>query len=220
MINLVLITSVINICNKPLSYTNIRSIYSTEERFEQTKKTIQSIKEKIPNYKILLVECSNLTEDMKKYLQENCDYFINYYDNLLIRQQVEGISKSLGEGIMTIEAIDYIINNKIEYNNLIKISGRYWLSEKFNYESLNNNNIVIKYIDNNLYNCFTALYQLPKNIVELFGVFLKNNIINMEQCIGYEVLFARFIHCFDNKIIINPFGLSGFVSVSNDVYNG
>lgn len=219
MKNLVLITSVINTCDKPLSYINTRSIYSTEERFEQTKRTIQSVKEKVPNCKILLVECSQLTDTISNYLKENCDFFVNYYDNLLIRQNTEGISKSLGEGTMTIHAIEYINNNCIEYDNLIKISGRYWLSENFNYEKFNNN-IVIKYIDNNLYNCFTALYQLPKTNVDMLRIFLINNITSMEQCIGYEVLFANFINCFDNKIILNPIGLSGFVSVSNDAYNG
>ena len=49
MNNLVLITSVICTTNNPLSYINTRSIYSHEERFEQTKKTIQTIREKIPN---------------------------------------------------------------------------------------------------------------------------------------------------------------------------
>ena len=39
MNNLVLITSVICTTNKPLSYTNNRSVYSHVERFEQTKKS-------------------------------------------------------------------------------------------------------------------------------------------------------------------------------------
>tara|TARA_B110000208_G_C11756952_1_gene425495 strand:+ start:1233 stop:1397 length:165 start_codon:yes stop_codon:yes gene_type:complete len=53
MINLILITSIINTPNKPLSYSKIRSVFTRKERFEQTKKTIQSIKEKIPEYKII-----------------------------------------------------------------------------------------------------------------------------------------------------------------------
>jgi hypothetical protein len=54
MNNLVLITSVVKTPDKPLSYINSRSIYTHEERFEQTKKTIQSIRQKIPNVKIFL----------------------------------------------------------------------------------------------------------------------------------------------------------------------
>ena len=46
MNNLVLITSVICIENKPLSYTNIRSVYSHEQRFEQTKKQFKQLEKK------------------------------------------------------------------------------------------------------------------------------------------------------------------------------
>ena len=38
MSNLVLITSVINTPNTPLSYSKIRSVFTREQRFEQTKK--------------------------------------------------------------------------------------------------------------------------------------------------------------------------------------
>ena len=41
--NLTIITSVINISKEPLSYSGTRSIYSPEERFNQTIKTIESL---------------------------------------------------------------------------------------------------------------------------------------------------------------------------------
>ena len=128
MNNLVLITSVISTTNNPLSYINNRSVYSHLERFEQTKKTIESVKEKIPNSKIIIVECSNLNEEIINYLIKNSDYFLNLYNNQKIRNNISHISKSLGEGTMTLCALKFIIQNNIEFNNLIKISGRYWLS--------------------------------------------------------------------------------------------
>ena len=48
MNNLILITSVINTPNKPLSYTKNRSVFTRNERFEQTKKTILTVREKVP----------------------------------------------------------------------------------------------------------------------------------------------------------------------------
>ena len=51
MNNLVLITSVICTPNTPLSYTNTRSVYSHEERFEQTKKLSKLLKKKYPTLK-------------------------------------------------------------------------------------------------------------------------------------------------------------------------
>jgi hypothetical protein len=233
MINLVLVTSVIRTSSNPLSYISSRSIYSFTERFEQTKKTIQTIREKIPNHKILIVECSELTSDENIYFKENSDYFINLITYPQIKDYVNSKSKSLGEGSMTICALEYIIKNNITYENLIKISGRYWLSSKFNYEYFNNHNIIIKYIDNNESNVFTALYKLPKQYVSQLYEFLKNNIVNMFNCIGYEVLFAQFIKNVilekdindinnEKELIkhISPIGLQGNVSVSNDFYDG
>ena len=72
MINLVLITSIVNTPNLPLSYTTTRSVFTTEERFTQTKKTILSVKEKIPNCKILIVECSKLSEEQYEYFNNSC----------------------------------------------------------------------------------------------------------------------------------------------------
>jgi hypothetical protein len=221
MNNLVLITSVIKTPNKPLSYINTRSVYTHEERFDQTKKTIQSIKEKIPNAKIFIVECSDFDDEQNEYLKNNCDYFLNLYENETLRNDIYDISKSLGEGTMTYCALKNIVDKNIEFDNLIKISGRYWLSTNFNYNNFDNNNIVIKYIDNNVNNVFTGLYKLPKENVNKLIIFLNNNVSTMRQCIGYENLFANFIQLQNISVIsLNSIGLEGPVSVSTDYYNG
>ena len=64
----------------PLSYSNVRSVFTREERYEQTKKTIQSIKEKIPNCKIMIVECTDFTKVEKEYFEKECDYVLNLWD--------------------------------------------------------------------------------------------------------------------------------------------
>jgi hypothetical protein len=221
MNNLVLITSVICTPNTPLSYISVRSVYSHDERFEQTKRTIESVKQKIPNLKILIVECSNLSFDQEDYLKKNSDYFLNLYNDEKIRRNTSSISKSLGEGTMTLCALQYIIDNNIEFDNLIKISGRYWLSDKFDYNKFNNNNIVIKYIDNNKDNVFTALYQLPRETIMNLKTFLENKFLEMMKCIGYEVLFAIFIKSETKMIVnLNPIGLEGYVSVAREFYSG
>lgn len=220
MINLILITSIIRPPNTPLSY-GIRSTYTSEERFEQTKQTIQSIKEKIPGSEIFIIECSELNENETNYFSTNSSYFLNLYDNNELRNRMHSNSKSLGEGTMTICALDFLIQNNVQYDNLIKISGRYYLSENFSINNFNNNNIVLKYIDNNPNNIFTGLYKIPKIYIEDFRIFLKNSFYKMVSCIGYEVLFAEFIRTLPGiKINVNPIGLKGYVSVSNDFYNG
>ena len=69
-----------------------------------------------------------------EYLKNNCDYFLNLYENETLRNDIYDISKSLGEGTMTYCALKNIVDKNIEFDNLIKISGRYWLSTNFNYK--------------------------------------------------------------------------------------
>ena len=218
MNNLVLITSVICTTNKPLSYTNKRSVYSHVERFEQTKKTIETVKEKIPNSKIFIVECSNLNEEMTNYLIKNSDYFINLINEIQKKNNIYSKSKSLGEGTMTIEAIDYIQKNNLLFDNFYKISGRYWLSENFNYSNFDNNNIIVHNINNDINNTCTSLYKLNKiNVIDFYN-FLISNMKLMFNCIGYEVLFAIFLKKTktNNIIHLNKIGVNGYISVSHD----
>ena len=122
---------------------------------------------------------------------------------------------------MTIEALKMIENKKILYKNLIKISGRYWLTDNFNYKLFENDNIIIKKINNDINNIFTAFYKIPINIVNLLLIFLSNNIKKMEECIGYELLFSIFIKNigYSNIKIIDVIGLEGYVSMDNNINN-
>lgn len=217
MNDLVLITSVINTPNVPLSYSKTRSVFSRKERFTQTKNTIISIKDKIPNCKIIIVECSDLNTEEQEYLSINCDYILNLWEKKELHNNIFGKSKSLGEGTMTILALKYINNMDIKYNYLYKISGRYWLNDNFNICNIENN--VFKKIKNDENNIFTALYKINKNTVEKLEIFLIDNMQNMINCIGYEVLMSQFVKNID-KILVDIIGLSGFVTVCGSEYNG
>ena len=217
MNDLVLITSVINTPNVPLSYSKTRSVFSRKERFTQTKNTIVSIKDKIPNCKIIIVECSDLNTEEQEYLSINCDYILNLWEKKELHNNIFGKSKSLGEGTMTILALKYINNMDIKYNYLYKISGRYWLNDNFNICNIENN--IFKKIKNDENNIFTALYKINKNTVEKLEIFLTDNMQNMINCIGYEVLMSQFVKNID-KILVDIIGLSGFVTVCGSEYNG
>ena len=43
LMNIILVTSIINTPQTPLSYTNIRSVYNRQERFDHMKHTIKNI---------------------------------------------------------------------------------------------------------------------------------------------------------------------------------
>jgi hypothetical protein len=91
--NIVLVTSVINICNKKLDYSNVRSFCDKEKRLSDTLKTIESVRKYIPDSKILLVECSDIEET---FLRSVVDYFINLKDDEDILSKVNSESKSKG----------------------------------------------------------------------------------------------------------------------------
>lgn len=209
--NLVVVTSVINISNKPLSYTNVRSFCDSNRRFEDTKKTIESIKKYIPNSKIIFIECSKLERYKEEYLKKNVDYYENYADDTEIMDKVNSSSKTLGEGTLTLKAFEYILKENIEYQNLFKISGRYWLNDDFDYEIYNNNQNIIKIkTEEQIHTC---LYKLNRETVYKFNVFLNKFLQKCHDSMHYEVFFKKFI--LQNKpdfafLDIN-LGISGYI---------
>jgi thymidylate synthase len=214
---LVLITSIINTPNKALSYSATRSVFTRKQRFEQTKNTITSIKEKIQDCKIIIVECTDFNKEEEEYINNNCDYVFNLWNKKELHNNIFGPSKSLGEGTMTIEALKYIEELKLEFNYLYKISGRYWLNENFKMDKVDNN--VFKRINNSENNIFTALYKIDKETTHKLLEFLINNIEPMQKCIGYEALISHFVKNI-NKNLVDIIGLSGFVTVCGSEYNG
>ena len=211
MKNLVLITSVIDPPDKSLSYSKIRSVFTKNERFEQTKKTIQTIKEKIPDCHIMITECSDLNSEEEKYFKDNSTYFLNLFENQKIIKNVYSKSKSLGEGTLTIESLNFLLEKSINYDNFIKISGRYWLNENFNFKTFNNESIVCLRINNSMVN--TVLYKFPYNLIKEYLIFLKNKIKNMIRCIGYETLFSIFLKNKSHVIYLDSIGCEGYVTV-------
>jgi len=217
MTSITLITSVINTPNIPLSYITTRSVFTKEQRFEHTKQTIFSVREKIPNTKIFLIECSILSEEETIYFQEHVDYFYNIYDygdEKLINSMFTN-SKAMGEGTMTITALKFLFENNIEFDNLFKLSGRYWLNDTFNYNIYNNNMSYVYKINNDANNTFTCFYKLSRKITYKWLEFLLKSESDFIQCVGYENIFAKFLKTIDEKIRIidKNIGLNGYVSV-------
>lgn len=222
MSNLVLITSVINTPNLPLSYSKVRSVFTRGQRFTQTKQTIESIKEKIPDHKMMIVECTDFTKEEKDYFDKECDYVLNLWDRKEVHKKIFGPSKSLGEGTMTIEALEYIFEQKIEFENLYKICGRYWLNADFKYNAYNNSSDIFKKIDNNINNIFTSFYKVTNKTAKKLLLFLKKNEEKMIQYIGYEVLFGYFLRLlrYSNIQFVDYIGYEGQVTVCGSKYIG
>lgn len=215
--NLVLITSIIDTPTKGLSYTSIRSVYTKTERFEQTKQTIQSVKQFIPNSIIVLVEYSKLTEEEHEYFVNAVDHFINIYTDTTFsrRDDLHSIYKAQCEGTMTEYALQYIFQNKINFDMFYKISGRYWINDNFQYDLWNTQSSVIHKIHGSKYNVLTALYKLNNDHTQKWFAFLQTTAIQYYPIYGYEALFALFLNEMNWSDVsqIDTAGVSGRISV-------
>lgn len=210
---LCLITSVIKTPPLPLSYTNTRSVFTPEERYNQTINTIESVRNKIPGVIICLVECSDIDPQHLLEITSRVDYFLNIFDNAELRTRVYSPSKSMGEGTMTIAALNYIREQSIQYTSFYKLSGRYSLADSFIPEE---HPLVVKPISGNIHNVSTLFFKLNKESVQDFYTFLVSHESDMKNCKGYEVLFAEFISSRDLVKFTDTLGVSGYVSVDAD----
>ena len=201
---LILITSVIDTPNTPLSYSQIRSVYNRDERYEQTQYTIKTIKKFYPEADIMIVECSDFENhpEQLNYFNSNVKYFLNLWDRKELHPNIFGLSKALGEGTQTIEAFNYLEDNNIIYDNLIKISGRYHFLNRFEYD---NNNIIAGIAYDNNY--VTQFYKLHFNYLSLYKNFLLTKNDEMINCCCYESLFMEFCKIHHNKVKTIKFNL-------------
>ncbi len=220
MNNLVLITSIINTPNKPLSYTNTRSVFTRPERFEQTKQTINSIKEHIPNCKIILVECTEFIETESTFFKQNCDYIINLIGDYHASKYIFSSAKAAGEGTMTINALQYIIKNNIKFDNLFKISGRYYLKSDFKYSLYNNNNNIFKRFGH--LSLVTSFYKVNYDSIEYLLQFLLENFKRMTNAEGYEAIFndiQQNVIIYKDLNLIDKLGVYGHIAVCGTLVN-
>lgn len=138
-INFVMIPSCIHIypegCPENQKNTNL----DPDVRFEQTKRTISSVKERIPDSYILFLDCSALTQEQIEYIRSNVDYFEDCKDDSYVHKQVFTAAnrKSSGERSYMLKAIHHLQSRKEQFKHiksLFKVGGRYWLNDQFKYE--------------------------------------------------------------------------------------
>lgn len=198
--NLVCVTSTIHYPNKGLSYSPVRSIYSPRERFEQLKKTIQSVREKMAGCFIVVLETSQLSEEEKRYLDKKVDALVLFDDNKKVQKLSNGPFKGAAEVCLLKCFLDRII--ECSFDILHKISGRYYLNK--NYESqrlctdrynftgskgiLNTRYYTVPYKEFNSFLLrlrFIAFFSpFGRSIEWWFNLFLPKNKINLVTPIG------------------------------------
>lgn len=219
----VFITSVINTHTTPLTYAQ-RSIFTPQQRFEQTLQTIESIKYHIPDATIYLVEGSSIDKHIEEKLQSLVNYYYNTSSIPYIKNAVDSPLKGYGEGAQT----EYILNiiKEHRYDHILKISGRYIMGPKFKLENFIHENITqcrvniehktLEYTTTP-YNCSTVIIGIPYNKIEVIINALP--IILQKYDTGaiqqYECVLTQNLWPIN---VIDTCGARGPVSVCNGYY--
>jgi hypothetical protein len=120
------------------------SAFTEEQRFEQTLKTIECVREKVPTSYIILFECSyqTLAEEHKNILRNKCDLFLDFsnepvlqqiYSNIEKRPELITYGKSLLETKGLLNTLYYIKTHNLfpDSQRVFKLTGRYLLNEYF-----------------------------------------------------------------------------------------
>ena len=210
--NLVIIPSIIKCIDKNLSYTNTRSEYSPHERYEQLLKTIRSAREKIPNAYIVLLECSKDIEEYEEKIIPLVNEYINYYNiNSDITNAVESIYKGYGESLTIYTFLkNHFMKKDIleQYENIIKISGRYFLNSNFDYNIFNNDENIFRYYPQ--HNVVTTrLYKINKKYFELY---ISNFINIIRKCIQGDSIENNIVCKLPYKHV-DYLGVSGYIAI-------
>lgn len=123
-----IITSTIN--TKKITGVNV---FDSENRFIETLKTIESIREKVKNSRIIFIDNSSepLSDIQTNYIKHRVDKFHQIEHNIFTLFVNKIGSKGMGESYMMYKALELIEENNLLGKRVFKITGRYWLADSF-----------------------------------------------------------------------------------------
>jgi hypothetical protein len=143
------ITSAIEVSDSPLTYSNNRSVFSSEERLRQTIMTIASLDQVSDSettiYLLDMSSNSSVYKDIFSY-QKNLK-FISVKDEFseIYKEVTTHPNKSRSETLLTSEFLKKYRGELITNDAIVKLSGRYFLDSSFNPNVLNKDKIFFKY---------------------------------------------------------------------------
>jgi hypothetical protein len=102
-------------------------------RYEQTVRTLQSIKLKDATACVILVDNSvwSLSPAQNRTLAKLSDHMFQVGDRKFSKLVNAGCMKGTGETHMWLLAMNHMAEQKIQAHRMFKLSGRYWLADQF-----------------------------------------------------------------------------------------
>jgi hypothetical protein len=222
--NLIFISSKIYTSSVPFSYADKRSIYTSEERFNQTLATIDSVRQYIPNSFIILFDNSSFPDVECNILNSKVDVFINNQSDRTIYNYTNvKMVKLYGELAQTAYVVRYIRENLRYMNiqNFFKISGRYLINSTFNYSQYENGVNMFKkneaVMDRDYY--YTSFYKIGRDFLnEYFDVIASmynDSVYSPYDNYDWEVILPlKMNHNFER---VTNLGITQHISAWNQV---
>lgn len=155
-------------------------VFTWQERFDQTLKTIQSIRLRAPDSHIILsdVSVNEFTQDNKDKLRNSVEYFIDLSNHEQLVLLSKNRLQSRAETLMTLITFQTLQENSVfrQYDRIFKITGRLELDVDFNlssYDDKHGKYVFAKKIptwmnhhyDNINYLYITRLYSLCSSLI-------------------------------------------------------
>lgn len=114
-------------------------VFSPEQRLVQTLDTINSIKDKVPNAKIIIMECCGepIRPDQEKSLRDNCDVFFDCSHDEEVQALYDNDNWDVvknGTEIMVFGRVLAVLHKEKmldDVDRIHKMSGRYVLNDMF-----------------------------------------------------------------------------------------
>lgn len=212
-----LITSVVYPCNTALNYSDTRSAFNVNERIEQTKSSIQSVRQKCPNAHVILVDGG----EHDPALQDLVDEYFYVGNEEEIKKAVVSQYKGLGEAYLILRVVDEIK----KYDYCFKLSGRYYLTEAFDvtdfqFSAFNFKNYTRKKVKvgESQYlkgSHSTRLYGIPGKSVEQYENALRKSIKDLKKGKGIEYALPQYLKN-EKFYYCNKLGVAGLCGVNKE----
>lgn len=197
-------------------------------RFLQTLETIQSIRNKVENSTILLIESSltGLQEHVAAKLKNSVDYFLDIGARNCLQLLGKHGVKGGSELYILMTALDFIKINKLHANRIFKLSGRYKLTDEFDYSIYKNSNFKNKYsfrkrgrYQDQGPDCFlhTRLWSFDSNLLdETYELLSTSLLTSLKENITIEEAIYKHIN-FDKLVELEKIHCQGYIAPWNQL---
>lgn len=204
-----IISSVVYFSGKKLSYIKTRSVFSPQERIEQSLKTISSIREMLPEAKIVFIELGQDDASLK-LISDKVDEYVYLGNKRIIRLFCDSPFKGLGEAIGLIFAKNVIFG--VMTDLYVKVSGRYYLTKDFSISVFSN--IKFSFLKKGG-TVSTRLFTIPQRLLNLWIRILWASTFFLMLGYSLELVLIKLIPR-KRMFYVDRLGVAGYIAPTGE----